>query len=110
MATVVSVSLAQLAPEVAAWTPEWQAAQVFPVRFPCTEEEYMSLHDNIFLEYSNGFLEVLPMPTIRHQLILSYLFRILDNWVVAGQLGLVLFSPLKVRFAPARCASPTCCS
>ena len=46
------------------WTSEWEAAQVFPVRYPCTEEEYFALDYNLLLEYADGFLEVLPMPTI----------------------------------------------
>ncbi|MHB1561320.1 MAG: Uma2 family endonuclease [Isosphaeraceae bacterium] len=106
MATGLRISLAQLAHEVAAWTPEWEAAQVFPVRFPCTEEEYLSLDDNLLLEYSDGFLEVLPMPTTHHQLILKYLFLMLNGWVVARNLGLVLFAPLKVRLRPGKLREP----
>ena len=106
MAIGLKTSLAQLAPEVAAWTPEWEAAQVFPVRFPCTEEEYMALDDNLLLEYSDGFLEVLPMPTTHHQLILKYIFLMLHDWVVARNLGLVLFAPLRVRLRAGKHREP----
>lgn len=106
MATGISVRLAQLAPEAAAWTPEWEAVQVFPVRVACSEEEYLALYESRFLEYSDGFLEILPMPTTHHQLILKYIFLMLDNWVVAGQLGLVLFAPLKVRLRPGKVREP----
>ncbi len=106
MATGLRITLEQLAPEVAAWTPEWEAAQVFPVRLRCTEEEYLSLDDNLLLEYSDGFLEVLPMPTTAHQLILAFLYRTLYDWVVARNLGLVLFAPLKVRLRAGKLREP----
>lgn len=106
MATGLRISLAQLAPEAADWTPEWEAAQVFPVRVACSEEEYLALGESRFLEYSDGFLEILPTPTIFHQLILKDIFLMLDDWVVARNLGLVLFAPLKVRLRAGKHREP----
>jgi Uma2 family endonuclease len=106
MATDVRTSLEQLAPEVANWTPEWQAAQVFPVRYPCTEEEYLALDENILLEYADGFLEVLPMPTIFHQLIMGFLYRRLDAYVTADRLGTVVFAAYRVRLRPGKYREP----
>jgi Uma2 family endonuclease len=97
MATDVRGSQEELLEELSGWTPEREKAQTFPVRYPCTEEEYLALDSNRFLEFADGFLEVLPMPTTYHQRLVAYLFKILDVWVVAGQLGEVLFAPLKVR-------------
>ncbi|MHB1561319.1 MAG: Uma2 family endonuclease, partial [Isosphaeraceae bacterium] len=106
MATGISLRLAQLAPEAAAWTPEWEAAQVFPVRIACSEEEYLALDENRFLEYSDGFLEILPMPTIFHQLILKYLCWELDCSVKARRLGTVVPAPYKVRIRPGKHREP----
>jgi Uma2 family endonuclease len=106
MATDVRISLELLAPEVANWTTEWEAAQVFPVRYPCTEEEYFALDENIRLEYADGFLEVLPMPTISHQLILRFLDRQLDDFVVAGKLGIALPAGYRVRIRPGKYREP----
>jgi Uma2 family endonuclease len=106
MATDVRTSLEQLAPDVANWTPEWQAARVFPVRYPCTEQEYLALGGNTLLEYADGFLEVLPMPTIFHQLILGFLYRQLDAFVAAGGLGTVVFAGYKVRIRPGKYREP----
>jgi Uma2 family endonuclease len=105
MATDVRM-LEQLAPEVANWTPEWQDAQVFPVRYPCTEEQYLAVDDNVFLEFADGFLEVLPSPTFQHQRILSFLLMALHDWVVARQRGLALFGPLRVRVREGRYREP----
>jgi Uma2 family endonuclease len=106
MATDVRSSLEQLAPDLANWSPEWQAAQVFPLRYPCTEEEYLALDDNLLLEYDDGFLEVLPMPTIFHQLILSFLLRQLHDFVAAVKLGTVVPAGYKVRIRRGKYREP----
>ncbi len=106
MATGVRISLEQLAPDVANWTPEWQAAQVFPVRYPCTEEEYLALDGNIRLEYADGFLEVLPVPTIFHQLILKFLCWQLDAFVVPRKLGTVIPAGYSVRIRAGKLREP----
>jgi Uma2 family endonuclease len=106
MATDVRSSLEQLARDVAEWTPEWEAAQVFPVRYPCTEEEYLALDYNLLLEYADGFIEVLPMPTTDHQLIVAFLYRALYAWITTPRLGTVLFAPLKVRLREGKVREP----
>jgi Uma2 family endonuclease len=106
MATDVRSPLEQLARDLAEWTPEWQASQLFPVRYPCTEEEYLALDSNRLLEYADGFLEVLPMPTIFHQLILSFLLRQLHDFVAARKLGTVVPAGYKVRVRPGRYREP----
>ena len=57
------------------WDPAWDKAPAFPIRFPCTEEEYLALDSNLLLEFSDGFLEVLPMPTQSHQMIVRFSSR-----------------------------------
>ena len=44
----------------------------FPTRATGREEEYLWLtdHTNRYVEFTDGFIEVLPMPTDRHQTIL----------------------------------------
>ena len=111
MATDVRSSLEQLLRDLAEWTPEWEAAQIFPVRYPCTEEEYLALDSNLLLEFADGFLEVLPMPTIYHQLISGFLFRALDAWVTARQLGERPLRPVtRCGSGRASIASRTCSS
>ena len=97
MATDVRYSREDLVRVLSEWTPEWEGAQTFPVRYPCTEEVYLALDQSLFLEFADGFLEVLPMPTIFHQLILGFLYRQLDAFVAAGRLGTVVLAPYRVR-------------
>ena len=63
-----------------------------------TEAQYLRLteHTRRLIEFTDGRLEVLPMPTDRHQVILSFLFLALFP-LVRDSGGTVLFSPLRLR-------------
>jgi hypothetical protein len=63
MATEVRRSLEEVIRDLSEQGPEWEEGRVFPVQYPCTEEEYLELDFNLLLEFADGFLEVLPMPT-----------------------------------------------
>lgn len=81
--------------------PTWEIAYLFPAQGMWTEEEYLDLdgigvaHPRV--ELSNGRLEVLPMPTQTHQLVLAFLYQALLTFTIARAPGLVLFSGMKVR-------------
>lgn len=77
--------------------PAWEIALLFPPQGEWTEAEYLALDTNRLVELSDGFLEVLPMPTILHQLIVRFLYHPLDTFVAAHAPGKVLFGPLPVR-------------
>ena len=42
----------------------WEIARLFPAQGDWSEEDYFELDNNHRVEYSDGFLEFLPMPTI----------------------------------------------
>src|SRR5438445_4425122 len=86
--------------------PAWGVATLFPLQGEWTEEEYLSLETNRLVELSNGCLEFLPMPTVFHQLIVKYLFQVLDSFVKAQSVGEVLFAPLRVRLWPGKMREP----
>jgi Uma2 family endonuclease len=77
--------------------PTWEIAQLFPTQGQWCEEEYLALDGNHLVELSNGFLEVLPMPTTSHQLMLSFLYGLFLTHVSRHNLGTVLFAALRVR-------------
>src|SRR5438128_4077192 len=62
-----------------------------------TEEEYLALETNQLIDYANGAIEVLTMPTTSHQLMLLFIYRLLDDFVTARQLGTVVVAPLRIR-------------
>jgi Uma2 family endonuclease len=51
-------------------------------------------------EIINGELVVTPSPVPRHQIVSLNLTRILDQFVVAGKLGTVLYAPIDIRLSP----------
>ena len=77
--------------------PTWEIAQLFPAQGHWSEEEYLALDTNHLIEYSHGQIEVLPMPTQSHQLLVIALFKFLDNFIRTRQLGTVLLAPMRVQ-------------
>lgn len=77
--------------------PTWDVALLFPNQGTWSVEEYLALDTNHLVEFSHGYLEVLPMPTESHQFIVAFLYQTLLAFVTARNLGYVLFAPLRVR-------------
>ena len=61
----------------------------------------------VLLEFADGFLELLPMPTTRHQRISALpLSRRWTHSVTARKLGEILVAPLKVRIRKGKYREP----
>jgi Uma2 family endonuclease len=90
-------------------TPEWKdlLEDLLPRQGQWTEEEYLVLtgERNRLVEFTDGFLEVLPMPTAKHQKLLKFLFLAFFNFFEARG-GLVLFAPLRLRIRPGKFREP----
>jgi Uma2 family endonuclease len=86
--------------------PAWEVAFLFPAQGDWTEAEYLGLDTNRLVELSDGCLEVLPMPTILHQMIVFYLLKLLDAFVAANAAGKVLPAPLPVRLWSGKLREP----
>ena len=77
--------------------PTWEIAYLFPNQGLWTAGEYLALNTHHLVEFSDGVLEVLPMPPEHHQLIVLFLYRTLFAFVSADELGTVLTAPLRVK-------------
>jgi Uma2 family endonuclease len=80
---------------------------LLPAQGEWSEEEYLWLTDrtNRLLEFSDGIVEVLPVPTDEHQRILLYLYRILFAAVeLVG--GKVQLASLRLRLPTGRFREP----
>ncbi len=86
--------------------PAWEVAYLFPAQGTWTEGEYLDLPGNRLVELSNGFLEVLPMPTMSHQMIVAAFYEALVAFVRLGGLGTVLFAGLRVRLWKGKIREP----
>lgn len=86
--------------------PTWEIAHLFPAQGMWSEEEYLALETNHLIEFSDGRLEFLPMPTYWHQRLVRFLFLMLDGFVVKHSLGEATFAPVKVRVGPGKVREP----
>ena len=77
----------------------WEVAPLLPEQGDWSEEAYLWLvsHTNKLVELSDGYIEVLPMPTPKHQKIVLLLYRILFSFIESRSLGMLLVAPLSVR-------------
>src|SRR5688572_8840653 len=72
-----------------------------------TEAQYLRLSDqtNHLIEFTDGFIEVLPMPTDNHQVILLFLYDLFKAFTqVLG--GKVLVAPLRLLIRPGKYREP----
>jgi Uma2 family endonuclease len=89
----------------------WEAygleIDLLPLQGLWTEEQYLRLTDqtNRFIEFNKGSVEVLPMPTRKHQAISRFLFLAFFSFVQSLG-GTVFYAPLRVRVAPGRFREP----
>lgn len=70
-------------------------------------EQYLKLSDqtNHLIEFTDGVIEVLPMPTRDHQVILAFLYELL-LLLLRPRGGKVLFAPLRVQVRPGKFREP----
>lgn len=87
-----------LPPAEGAREPAWEVALLFPAQGEWTDEDYLALPaDGRRVEMTDGRIEVLPMPTKTHQLIVGFLYRLLFAFVDARALGTVLVAGIPVH-------------
>lgn len=85
--------------------PTWEIARLFPAQGSWSVEEYLALDTNYLVEFSDGYIEVLPMPTDRHQAIVATLFLALAAFAKKTA-GTIRFAPLRVQLWPGKFREP----
>lgn len=78
-----------------------------PLQGLWTEQQYLRLTEqtNHLIEFTDGYIEVLPMPTSRHQTILLLLYERFKT-AVQPTGGKVLVAPLRLRLRPGKFREP----
>jgi Uma2 family endonuclease len=88
---------------------EWKdlLEEILPAQGKWSEEEYLVLtdHRNRLIEFTDGFLEVLPMPTDKHQTLVKVLFLAFFHFI-EGRGGNVQFAPLRLQVRPGKFREP----
>jgi Uma2 family endonuclease len=82
------------------------ASRRFPDQGLWTEDDYLALDTNHFVELVEGYLEVLPMPTTSHQQVVANLIQVIAPFVNGRNVGTALFGPLPVRLRPGTFREP----
>jgi len=86
--------------------PTWEIAHLFPTQGNWSEEEYLNIDGNHLVEFSDGYLEILPMPTTSHQMLAYYLSGLVSAFTAIRDLGTILPAPLRVRLRPGKFRAP----
>lgn len=86
----------------------WGIATMYPEQGSWGLEDYYSLTDgsNRRVEFVDGRLEFLPMPTELHQQLAGFLYHALLRFVTRNPLGRVPFPPIRVRVSPGKVREP----
>lgn len=81
--------------------------ELLPQQGRLSEDDYLWLTDrtNRLVEYTAGYIEVLPMPTDQHQSILDWLVAAFRAYILPRG-GKVLFAPLRLRLHEAKIREP----
>lgn len=84
--------------------PVWELAALFPHQGEWTEEAYLAVACQPGIEFVDGILEFLPVPTEFQQILVAYFYDVIRT--IVGQRGLVLFSGLRVQVRPGKIREP----
>ena len=77
--------------------PAWEVVRLFPAQGSWREEDYLDLDGNYLVEFSQGYIDVLPMPTPSHQDMVLALYGFLLSFAAIRKLGKLYVAPLRVR-------------
>lgn len=81
--------------------------ELLPQQGDLREEDYLWLTDHARrpIEFVDGSIEVLPMPTRSYQVLLKFLLRLFEAAIEPAG-GIVLFAPLRLRLRPGKFREP----
>lgn len=88
--------------------PAWEIALLFPAQGEWSEDDYLWLTDRTkhLVEFTDGHIEVLALPTDAHQRIVLCLYRALYGFLARRGSGIVLVAPLRLRIPTGRYREP----
>jgi Uma2 family endonuclease len=86
----------------------WEVATLFPAQGDWSEEEYLRLTDgtNRRIEFTDGRLEFLAMPTEMHESMVEFLYFALEEFVKATNSGKVRWTGIRLRIRPRKFRLP----
>ena len=88
--------------------PAWDVARLFPAQGAWSVSDYLELTDitSQLVEFTDGCIEVLEMPTQAHQFLVRFFLDALRAFVEPRGLGTVLFAPMRIRIGADKFREP----
>ncbi len=87
--------------------PTWEMAEYYPRQGEWTESAYLDLPDDgQRVELVDGFLEFLPMPTRKHELIQEFIYFKMRDHVIQRRLGEVFRNGRRIKLREANFRLP----
>lgn len=94
-------------PEPKQGEPVWALAELLhPRQGEWSESDYLHLDTNVRIEFADGSLEFISMPSNTHEAIALFFYRLLYALVEASKLGLIRVSGTRVRTIPGKFRLP----
>jgi Uma2 family endonuclease len=97
-------------PHTPSYEPEyaWEVATLYPEQGEWSEAAYLDLtdHANRRIEFTDGRLEFLAMPTEAHEAFVRFLFLALYDFVAKRKLGEVYSNGIRLRIRPSKIRLP----
>lgn len=86
--------------------PLWEALDLLPDQGEWSEAEYLNLNTNKLVEFTDGVIEVLPMPTYVHQTIAAILYNMLRVLQIDGERGIAVLAAFKLKIRSRKWREP----
>jgi Uma2 family endonuclease len=90
--------------------PTWELVDLLlPYQGDWSVEDYLKLDTNRLIEFTDGFLEFLPMPEEIHWFVQQFIFATVDAFLRARGKGTARYAPFKVRVGERAFREPDVC-
>jgi len=86
--------------------PTYEMLQEIPYQGEWSEGEYIAIESNKIIEFTDGFLEFLPMPTEIHLRIHEYILAAIRMVLARRAKGVLNFAPFKMKVDATRYREP----
>lgn len=90
--------------------PTWELADFFfPHQGDWTVDSYLRLDTNWLIEFTDGFLDVLPMPEEIHFYVQRFIFAAVEAFLATRRKGVAHVAPFKIRIRSDAFREPDVC-
>ena len=90
--------------------PTWELTDLLvPLQGSWTVEKYLNLDTNRLIEFTDGYLEFLPMPEEFHYFVQQFIFAAVEAFLKTRGKGAARYAPFKVRVREGAFREPDVC-